>query len=256
MFKKLLISFLFLSLIACGSGSGSSSTDDQDDVIDDQNNEIIDDLPDDTEMDDLSVEPDFSGANLSFIIPDDQITFNPGQNDGFGQTDPSGDQFANLYGVPQNEAHVLSLGFGGEITIQFTDRVIINGEGDDFIVFENALESASGLPIFSERAEVSVSADGVNFISFDCEVDNQANNFPGCAGVYQVNYDEELEVEQRGGDGFDLDDLGLDRIVAIRIIDLETCEEGDHTYPVCIAPISMGFDLSGIGLINYQEINN
>ena len=55
---------------------------------------------------------------------------------------------------------VVSLGAGGQIELHF-DGVIYDGDGADFAIFENSFS-----PTFLELAMVSVSSDGVHFLSF------------------------------------------------------------------------------------------
>ena len=83
--------------------------------------------------------------------------------------------------------HTFSLGFGGTITLEFTDNLIVDGPGADFTVFENAflLAGAVTYPPFAEPATVAVSSDGVTFVSLPCALDAPPY-YPGCAGIYPV----------------------------------------------------------------------
>lgn len=187
----------------------------------------------------LSLDTELNLSNQSlFLTEDDEIDFTPGEGAGFGQ-----DRFPDIIlGEPQSDSlDVLSFGSGGILTIELINKKIINGDGADFTIFENPFLN------FAERAQVSVSVDGEEFFDFDCEVDLQEENYPGCAGVNPVNYDADFSLgENIGGDGFDLEELGLDEIRFIRITDLGTCQDGDITYPVCAFPGKQGFDLDGI----------
>jgi hypothetical protein len=92
---------------------------------------------------------------------------------------------------------VLSLGLGGSITLRFDDNVVVDGDGPDFSVFENAflrdLGDVTGNP-FAEPARVLVSQDGVSFVeaqrsgaSTACDLlTSEGPLFDGCAGVYPV----------------------------------------------------------------------
>jgi hypothetical protein len=100
---------------------------------------------------------------------------------------------ANVLGPPhglgafQGTLHTLSLGLGGSITVAFTDNAIVDGPGPDLTVFENAFLLSglqTGTP-FAEPGTVSVSADGEDWVTFACALD-QPPYHPGCAGVYPV----------------------------------------------------------------------
>ena len=155
---------------------------------------------------------------------------------------------ANVLGPPQGagpfqgSTHTLSLGLGGSITVAFTDNTIRNGPGPDFTVFENAFLLSginTGVP-FAEPGTVSVSADGVDWATFPCALD-QPPYFPGCAGVYPVfataddpgsalvpsttpiealvgvPFDGFTPPPGSGGDSFDLADVGLSSARFVRI---------------------------------------
>lgn len=116
-------------------------------------------------------------------------------------------------GLISGSFDVLSLGLGGEITF-FKEAGIYNGPGADFIVFENAFFiGANPANPFVDLAQVSVSQDGENFVSFFCDQDNLAELYPGCAGVMPVlanaetNDIDPTDPMAAGGDAFDLSDL-------------------------------------------------
>jgi hypothetical protein len=118
--------------------------------------------------------------------------YSPGSGGGFGQSflpdvvlgPPLGS------GLYQGSLDVLSLGLSGSLVLEFTDNVIVDGEGVDLTVFENSFLQLVGLvtqPPFSEPGRVSVSQDGVNWFAFPCAlVSGQAPYHPGCAGIYAV----------------------------------------------------------------------
>lgn len=180
---------------------------------------------------------------------DEVVSFDPGPYAGFGQGDfpdivlggPQGG------GANQGGLDVLSLGVGGSIVLR-SDTPILNGNGPDFIVFENAFHIA-GNPgsVFAELGEVSVSQDGSRFYDFSCEQNNSLDFFPNCAGKTPVyanvlsNSIDPTDPNTAGGDTFDLSDLGLSWIQFIRILDLS--ENGSGT--------SAGFDLDAIAIV-YQ----
>mgnify|MGYP000647962117 CR=1 FL=1 len=157
------------------------------------------------------------------------LSFVPGLNAGFGES-----EFPEVVlGLPKGgggesgSLHVLSLGVAGEIVLTFGERRIIDGEGPDFVIFENpfAIGGDASNP-FAELAQVSVSNDGENWISFGCD---SAGDYPwtGCAGWQLVNKFEgcatHIDSGATGGDLFDLQDLGIEEVRFIRIIDFIFC---------------------------------
>jgi hypothetical protein len=117
--------------------------------------------------------------------------FAPGTRAGFGQSALpgvvlGGPRAVDLY---NGGLDVLSLGIGGALELEFVDNAIVDGDGVDFTVFENAFMGIlPGFligPPFSEPAQVSVSQDGIAWFAFPC-ADHpvlDAPWFPGCAGV-------------------------------------------------------------------------
>lgn len=156
-------------------------------------------------------------------------------------------------GLFQGGLDVFSLGFGGQITLRFDDNVIVDGDGDDFTVFENAFMAFNGATLtierpFADPAIVSVSQDGVTWFGFSCQlVTNPTAGvfYPGCAGVYPVLSDAgdpstpHAAIETlapigaligqplipppdpggAGGDSFDLADVGLSWARYVRVQD-------------------------------------
>jgi len=134
----------------------------------------------------------------------------------------------------------LSLGLRGRIDLAFTDNVVVDGPGTDFVVFENAflVRGTTTLAPFAEPAWVSVSADGVTYRTFPCAIDVPPYH-PGCAGIYPVfaidaataltptttpidalvglPVDEFVAPSGAGGDGFDLAAVGLHAARFVRI---------------------------------------
>ncbi len=134
---------------------------------------------------------------------------------------------------------VASLGNGGSITLGFGERVIEDGPGADFLVFENAFwaggdESAG----FFEFARVEVSEDGMSWVEFPCD----GETGEGCAGTSPVwanplaDRVDVFDPEEAGGDAFDLADVGLDHARFVRIVDLP--DDG------------MGFDLDAVAIVH------
>lgn len=179
------------------------------------------------------------------------VSFTPGEGAGFGDSSMPD----VVLGPPQGKGisaaslDVVSLGEGGEIVLGFGDLEIVDGPGDDFVVFENAFY-ANGDPeqIFAELAEVAVSEDGETWVSFTCEfTPDDAPPYTGCAGwsptlEYDALAHSTLSLEVTGGDGFDLAEVGLSRARYVRIRDL---------WGVGATP-SQGFDLDAVGLIHFE----
>lgn len=173
------------------------------------------------------------------------VSFTPGESAGFGAGELPGVVLGPpAVGPPSaGSLDVVSLGMGGEIVVGFGDRVIVDGDGPDLFVFENPfwVNGDSEKP-FAELGEVSVSADGDVWHTFECDPDPAEGFDGGCAGWRpRLEYDAcaavPLTVEQVGGDPFDLADLGLGEARYVRIRDLA----------VSGVPPSAGFDLDAVG---------
>lgn len=160
-------------------------------------------------------------------------------------------------GMPENNVmSAVSLGSAGTATATF-DRPIVNGEGKDFVVFENANDS-----IFLELAFVEVSSDGVNYFRFpshSTSYNNEDNPLEGRTASHYYNLAGKYEINW--GVGFDLDEIEdndlLDKqnIRFVRLVDVvngtSTDSEGNTIYDGVSWPTySQGFDLTGIGVIN------
>ena len=164
-------------------------------------------------------------------------SFEPGQGAGFG----SSDMPEVVLGAPEGGAEykgsldVVTLGVGGVITLGFEPWDVRDGPGVDFVVFENAFRYLDGDAVFAEPGEVSVSEDGERWVSFPCDEDGT-----GCAGMSPtLEFDpvgQVLSPELMGGDGFDLADVGLERVRYVRVRDRATSG----------AAPSAGFDLDAI----------
>jgi len=147
-------------------------------------------------------------------------------------------------GASGGSLDVLSLGKGGEIVLGFGGNAIVDGEGVDFIVFENAFY-VQGDPdkVFKELGEVSVSADGAEWVTFSCRTD--AYPHEGCAGWRATFANPEAGVsafdpEVAGGDPFDLAEVGLAEARFVRIRDVSNFGAAD----------TAGFDLDAVAIVN------
>jgi len=161
-----------------------------------------------------------------------------------------------------NSVDVVSLGDGGSATL-FFETPVINGEGWDFAVFENALNDS-----FLELAFVEVSSDGINYYRFpsvsltanDVQVatfgaleTTKINNF---AGKYRQGFGTPFDLEQLEG----IEGLDVNRISSIKIIDVvgsiqdefATFDSENHQIndPWPTPFETGGFDLDGVGVIH------
>jgi hypothetical protein len=139
-------------------------------------------------------------------------------------------------GTTKGSVDVVSLGNGGEIVLSFEPNAIVDGPGDDFIVFENAFYATSDSKPYAEPAEVSVSEDGTNWTAFPCSSTKEPP-YDTCAGWRPVLASEDPKAA--GGDPFDLATIGVKQARFIRI--------KDRTTQRCTSqgPNTNGFDLDG-----------
>jgi len=211
--------------------------------------------PDDNGGEDPLDEPVHNPAPYAFEV----VSVTYGVDAGFGQ--PVIGLPEIVLGPPQGlgpqhqSIHVLSLGVGGTITLDFGDLWIVDGEGDDFVVFENPFY-VGGDPddLYIETAAVSVSADGVDFVLFPHSADEELDlsdpdRYSGFAGVEPVLQGE--GPDEIGGDRFDLADVGFGRARYVRIADTagdpEDPGDGDIGFG------KAGFDLDAVGLLNWER---
>ncbi|MFM7199507.1 MAG: cell surface protein [Myxococcota bacterium] len=176
-------------------------------------------------------------------------SFEPGEAAGFGQ-----DLFPTIVygppvggGVSQGSVDVLSLGLGGEIVLSFGILRVVDGDGPDFVVFENPFYITEGVS-YAEPAQVSVSLDGERWTSFPCAL--SAYPYEGCAGVTPVTANLELGISpldpaQAGGDLFDLASIGVAEARYVRITD------GGVVGVSSTAPAA-GFDLDAVALLHHR----
>jgi hypothetical protein len=148
---------------------------------------------------------------------------------------------------------VVSLGQGGTIVLGFEPRVIVDGAGPDFIVFENAFwAGGDSMKPYAEPAEVSVSDDGNAWKTFPCTA--TMNPYGACSGWKPVysnpkNGISPFDPMTAGGEAYDLADLGIAHAKYVRITDKQSsmCP----TDPMKKTN-NLGYDLDAIALINAQ----
>lgn len=157
---------------------------------------------------------------------------------------------------------VVSLGDGGSAILTFSSP-IKNGQGADFVVFENAFNST-----FLEFAFVEVSSDGTTFFRFDAvslsqdtlQFDNNATidatNINNLAGKYQAQYGTPFDLDELSG----VNGLDINNISHVKIIDVigsinPTYATFDSQLNTINDPFptpfpSGGFDLDAVGVIH------
>ncbi len=178
-----------------------------------------------------------------FPYASDVISFEEGDGAGYGAAEfPD-----NVLGPPQGAGTgqgategVLSLGVGGTIIIELAEPVV-DGPGPDLVVYENPFwVNGDASQVWAEFGEVSVSPDGQNWRTFNCQAEyDDQSTWTGCAGwnpVLPHAQTDEIDPEVTGGDPFDLADIGASEARFIRIRDLAKSGLGP----------SAGFDLDAV----------
>lgn len=174
--------------------------------------------------------------------------FEPSDEAAFGHDELPDIVLGPPHGHPGGSKHVASLGCGGRITLHF-DPPIVDVDGPDFIVFENAFET--GAVTFAEPARVLVSPDGTTWSAFPCTLEGDGVWPPtGCAGVAAVlstdGSPDPTDPDLAGGDAFDLSEVALDEARYVRLIDVSVEYFGSTLW--CTGE-SGGFDLDAISVV-------
>ncbi len=181
---------------------------------------------------------------------DEAVSFTPGTNAGFGQNyypnnilgPPDPDPAVNATNPSNKPQEILSLGNGGEIILAFMDNHIVDGEGPDFTVFENAFQMWNG-SIFRETAIVSVSQDGLQWTTFPWDTAS-LSGLAGCTPTLDNQHPD--DPSRSGGDSFNLADLGLAWIAYVKLDDM-----GDRWQE----PFGAGdFDLDAVVAVNSEAV--
>lgn len=167
-----------------------------------------------------------------------------------------------LHKAEGNSLNAVSLGDGGMATLTF-DRLIVDGPGADFAIFENSFGDT-----FLELAFVEVSSDGINFSRFPSVSLSQTSTQIGPWDEIDPTNIHNLAGKYRQGFGtpFDLSELTYNPLVDInairfvRIIDVVgTIDPAFATHdsqgniindPFPTPFNSGGFDLDGVAVIN------
>ncbi|ROL58304.1 hypothetical protein D9V84_00810 [Bacteroidetes/Chlorobi group bacterium Naka2016] len=201
----------------------------------------------------------FSSFAQVYMLPIDTVLyFKPGKGQNLGQ-DPV--YFPkNIFTLPDTNASesipssspkdVCSIGLGGEIVVGFKNYFLLDGDGPDFTIFENAFINPITKKVFAEPAVVSVSEDGVNFVEFPWDY----NTLEGCAGTKPTNGKANpFDPTVSGGNSFDLATIGLNRVRWIKIKDICDTILQNPNHPFYDALIS-GFDLDCVVGLNLKPI--
>ena len=230
--ERLALAGLALALAGCPPVDDDDSADDYDVLGDDDDDATVD----------VDTVGDDDATPTEDPFADEVVIFVPGEGGGFGQELLPDVVLGPPMGAGENggSTHVVSLGLGGEIVLEFTDLMLVDGPGADLLVFENAFVG------WIETGHVAASADGVDWHEWPCDPDDADGGFPGCAGVSPVlaNPANELDptlVGEAGGDAFDLADLGLDQARFVRVRDSGANSYGNDTG---------GFDLDAVAIVH------
>ena len=162
----------------------------------------------------------------------------------------------------------LESGVNNYITLRWKGRVVLNGPGNDFAVFENCFAvGSSGESNFMDIVVIYLSRDGENWVAYPHDYINadetvySANPamWQGFGGVHPVLYHEEnnpvdvLDFEQAGGDHFDLDNLPDEGEAAI------IKQEGFVFIKIVAAPTEVNSDTGAVfvkdGMSNGADID-
>jgi hypothetical protein len=122
--------------------------------------------------------------------------------------------------LPQD---VVSLGRNGYVALAF-DRPIVDGDGPDFIVFENAFLWGEN-QVFGEWMTVSVSEDGIGWVAFPYDTLSGAGMAGRSPTLSATTWADPLVC---GGDGFDLATVGLAQVRYVRVQDATRYQPADH----------------------------
>lgn len=172
-------------------------------------------------------------------------------------------------GETMQSLDVYSVGLGSDdwLVLAFSGRRLVDGPGDDLVVFENAFHYGEGLT-FVDAAIVELSTDGDAWVTFphDYVADDEhvysahEEDWIGFAGVTPVLLNDEDGPTDpfdpaAGGDGFDLAELAdteeADRIrrqgaAYVRIVPAAARVNPDTNEPFPTDPVSDGPDIDGV----------
>ncbi len=170
---------------------------------------------------------------------------------------------------------------GGSITIRFTNNIVVDGQGSDFTIFENAFRERNSDSYWIEPAVVDVSADGVTYYRFPFDfvphykedgtlnLSNPFSYAEGFAGVRPVlsvgTQPSPIDPAVSGGDHFDLSALPGLPLKWIQYVRITSTGDGylrdkngdivrhsnDPFTWAASGTGNSGFDLDAVGAVNF-----
>ena len=156
----------------------------------------------------------------------------------------------NAQGCPDSTTTTcVSLGDGGIALITFSSP-IIDGEGEDFCVFENGFNST-----YLELGFVEVSSDGEHFYRFPATSYTTYNDIRpellnNIAGKHEVGWGTPFDLSEIEDDEF----FNRNNVRYVRIVDIiggvDTDSQGNVIYDGTSGGPSTGYDLTGVGVLN------
>ncbi|MDA8694339.1 hypothetical protein N9L91_03995 [Pseudomonadales bacterium] len=202
------------------------------------------------------------GANVDLQFQTPNLALGPAGNSNDNNSNNSTNNNGFIFDI-------VSLGNNGSITLSF-DQAITNGDGADFLVFENSFSDT-----FLELAFVEVSSNGIDFVRFDnisltaAPVGAFGNidttNIFGYAGKYRGGFGTPFDLQDLADKVASNPSLNINYISHIRIIDIN----GDGSSTDSLAPPagpnpiydpspsfgSAGFDLDAVAAMYFYEQN-
>lgn len=162
---------------------------------------------------------------------------------------------------------IVSLGENGSITLSFADA-ITNGDGADFLIFENSFSDS-----FLELAFVEVSSNGSDFVRFDnisltaASVGAFGNidttNILGYAGKYRAGFGTPFDLQELASKMTSNPSLDINYITHIRIVDISGDGNSFDSLPAPAGPNpiydpfpssgSAGFDLDAVAALYFYQ---
>lgn len=143
--------------------------------------------------------------------------------------------------VPSTDPReICSIGLGGRITLGLRRRVIVDGPGADFTIFENAFFYDKG-KIFAEPATIELSKDGHNWLM----VPFDSLTLDGLAGLSPTRDPQANDPSMCGGTPVDIANLGIDSVRWVRLTDVTRLILDNPKSPF-YDPTLSGFDLDAV----------
>lgn len=199
----------------------------------------------------------FISSSNSQIFIDTVFSFTPGTIQFAGQSPEyypknifnSPSIYGTKYIAETRPEEILSIGLNGEIIIGLKNNLIIDKEGADFTIFENAFVNQFNEVMYAEPAIVSVSKDGINYIEFPYDI----LTLEGLAGTKPtIGANNPFNPLKSGGNPFDLATIGIDSVRYIKIKDITEQILNNSEHPN-YDPTLSGFDLDAVAIINHSD---